>query len=133
MTGAHTRRTGLATALALLWSGCAEKTELLLEDGFGQLRPGMFSTGVVGAHTEYHYLPSSAPQGSWAVSSFRSDGSQRAWRVVEEEDGYRVRFDLPGLSRDDVEVLFKDGVLTVHLPKSEEKQNKEKEKKIAVR
>ena len=37
--------------------------------------------GVVGAHTEYHYLPEAAPKGNWAASTFRSGiGTQRAWR-----------------------------------------------------
>jgi len=34
---------------------------LLLEDGFGQLRTGSLGS-VVGAHTEYHYLPEVAPK-----------------------------------------------------------------------
>jgi len=57
---------------------------ILLDDDFGRLTPGMFSPGVVGAHAEYHYLPALAPKGNWVVSTFLSDGSQRAWRVVRE-------------------------------------------------
>lgn len=49
----------------------------------------MFSAGVIGAMIEYHYLPVASPQGGWAVSNFRSEGSQRAWRVIEE-DGRRA-------------------------------------------
>ncbi len=60
-----------------------EKTAVLFQDGFSSLAPGMFSPGVVGAHAEYHYLPALAPKGGWVVSAFKSDGSQRAWRVVE--------------------------------------------------
>jgi len=59
---------------------------ILLDDDFGRLTPGMFSPGVVGAHAEYHYLPALAPKGNWVVSTFLSDGSQRAWRVVREND-----------------------------------------------
>ena len=56
---------------------------LLLDDDFHTYRSGLFSS-VVGAHTEYHYLPEAAPKGNWAVSTFRSDvPSQRAWRIVE--------------------------------------------------
>ena len=59
--------------------------ELLLEDDFGGLPAGML-LGVVGAHTEYHYLPEAAPKGNWAVSTFRSEpASQRAWRVVHTD------------------------------------------------
>lgn len=29
---------------------------VLLDDNFDDLRPGMFSAGVIGAHAEYHYL-----------------------------------------------------------------------------
>lgn len=57
-------------------------SETLLEDDFSAYRPGLFSS-VLGAHTEYHYLPEAAPKGNWAVSTFRSSvPSQRAWRVV---------------------------------------------------
>jgi hypothetical protein len=58
---------------------------VLLDDDFSRLARGMFSPGVVGAHAEYHYLPALAPKGSWAVSTFLSDASQRAWRVVHED------------------------------------------------
>jgi len=57
---------------------------VLFEDGFRDLRPGMFSGGVVGAHAEYHYLAETTPKGGWVVSCFRSDGSQRAWHVLVE-------------------------------------------------
>lgn len=56
----------------------------LLSDDFSALRPGMMSS-VVGAHSEYHYLPEMAPKGGWAVSAFKSTGSQRGWRVVESQ------------------------------------------------
>ncbi len=57
----------------------------LLHDDFSTYRKAMFSS-VVGAHTEYHYLPESAPKGNWAVSTFRSNiESQRAWFVVDYE------------------------------------------------
>jgi len=55
----------------------------LLEDGFDALKSGLFFD-VVGAHTEYHYLPEVAPKGNWAVSSFKSVESQRAWRVIRD-------------------------------------------------
>ncbi len=59
----------------------APRDRLLLDDDFSGLKPGQFSS-VVGAHTEYHYLPASAPKGGWSVSSFTSRiGFQRAWKV----------------------------------------------------
>jgi hypothetical protein len=58
---------------------------VLLDDDWSRLTPGMFSPGVVGAHAEYHYLPALGPKGGWVVSTFRSAGSQRAWRVVRED------------------------------------------------
>jgi len=61
-----------------------EESAVLLEDSFAGLRVGMFSSGVIGAHAEYHYLPEVAPKGNWVVSCFKSDGSQRAWRVLRE-------------------------------------------------
>jgi len=72
-------------------SACANTREYaaeLLKDDFRGLRFGLIFD-VVGAHTEYHYLREAAPQGNWAVSAFKSDGSQRAWRLMEE-DGTRV-------------------------------------------
>src|SRR6478752_2040873 len=57
---------------------------ILLQDDFFRLSPGMFSTGVIGAQIEYHYLPLAAPKGGWTVSNFRSEGSQRAWRVIDD-------------------------------------------------
>jgi hypothetical protein len=63
---------------------------ILLADDFGRLTPGMFSPGVVGAHAEYHYLPALAPKGNWVVSTFLSDASPRAWRVVHEDGRARM-------------------------------------------
>jgi rhamnogalacturonan endolyase len=56
---------------------------VLLNEDFSRLETGMFSAGVIGAMIEYHYLPVAAPKGGWEVSNFRSEGSQRAWRVIE--------------------------------------------------
>jgi hypothetical protein len=71
-------------------SACADTREYTAEllGRFRGLRFGLIFD-VVGAHTEYHYLREAAPQGNWAVSAFKSDGSQRAWRLTEE-DGTRV-------------------------------------------
>lgn len=76
------------SCVALLSSGnvWAEDLELLLDEDFSGLTPGMFSPGVVGAHAEYHYLPATAPKGNWVVSCFTwNSGSQRAWRVIRED------------------------------------------------
>jgi len=57
------------------------KQVVLFEDDFAGLRTGLFGS-VVGAHTEYHYLPESAPKGNWVISAFTSRvASQRAWKV----------------------------------------------------
>ena len=63
-----------------------EPPVVLLDDDFSGLRTGLIMNAV-GAHTEYHYLPHASQQGHWAVSAFKSYGSQRAWRVIEEGDG----------------------------------------------
>jgi rhamnogalacturonan endolyase len=58
---------------------------VLLEDDFSNMPPGALSR-VVGAHTEYHFLPEAAPIGQWAISTFRSDiGSQLAWKAFQDE------------------------------------------------
>ena len=77
-----------AWSAAPVYAGTGEYTAELLKDDFRGLRFGLIFD-VVGAHTEYHYLREAAPQGNWAVSAFKSDGSQRAWRLIEE-DGTRV-------------------------------------------
>jgi len=60
-------------------------SSILFQDHFSDVKAGLLS-GVVGAHTEYHYLPEAAPKGPWSVSCFLSDAeSQRAWRVIEED------------------------------------------------
>ena len=73
---------------ATAYADAGKYTEEFLKDDFRGLRFGLIFD-VVGAHTEYHYLREAAPQGNWAVSAFKSDGSQRAWRLIEEE-GTRV-------------------------------------------
>ncbi|MCX8038176.1 MAG: hypothetical protein N3D11_14195 [Candidatus Sumerlaeia bacterium] len=77
-----------------------EQSAVLLEDRFETQRVGMFSAGVIGAHAEYHFLPEVAPKGNWVVSCFRSDGSQRAWRVLLE-DGARVMYQSYRASKDE--------------------------------
>ena len=60
--------------------------EVLFDDDFNGLRPGMFSAGVIGAHAEYHYVHETAPQGNWVVSCFTSGTpEQRAWWVISED------------------------------------------------
>ncbi len=62
----------------------------------------------------------------WAFGSDRSyrHFSGPAVDVVEEEQRYLVRADLPGLGREDVEITYQDGVLTI---KGEKKQSEQKE------
>ncbi len=51
----------------------------LLDEEFDGLLPGMFSSGVIGAHAEYHYLTETAPKENWVVSCFRPNSeSQRS-------------------------------------------------------
>ncbi|MCP4643343.1 MAG: hypothetical protein GY851_23050 [bacterium] len=101
----------------------------LLEDDFSAYRAGLFSS-VVGAHTEYHYLPEAAPKGNWAVTAFRSSvPSQRAWRIVKVNgesamaQAYRNKcsFYHPMLASGDE--AWRDYTVTVEFtPQTEEKQ-----------
>ncbi|MEZ4649797.1 MAG: Hsp20/alpha crystallin family protein [Candidatus Eisenbacteria bacterium] len=46
--------------------------------------------------------------------------------LVQEKDHYKVHLDLPGLRKDDIEVTFQDGVLTIRGErKSEQKEEKD--------
>ena len=79
---------GAVVAATVLAAVCrlAAADEVLWQDDFSGLRSGLIGS-VVGARTEYHYLPEAAPRGGWAVSCFASDvHSQRAWRVVRDGD-----------------------------------------------
>lgn len=92
MHPSHALPRRFSISLLLLLGGAVAAAEpeplvTLLEDDFRTLPPGMFSSDVVGAHAEYHYLEATAPRGPWVVSCFRSNGSQRAWRVVREDRG----------------------------------------------
>ena len=56
---------------------------VLLDDDFHSMRSGPLGD-VVDAELEYHYLPSAAPKGNWAVSTFASStGFQRAWQIID--------------------------------------------------
>ena len=88
-----------ATSMLMIFSlavgaqhaSAADRTVVLLDEDFSVYRPGQFSS-VVGAHTEYHYLPEAASNGNWVVSTFRSSpDTQRAWRVVEADDAPAIQ------------------------------------------
>ena len=50
-------------------SGFSQEDVVLLSDDFSSYRPGLFSS-VVGAHTEYHYLPEAAAKGNGPFPRF---------------------------------------------------------------
>jgi HSP20 family protein len=58
------------------------------------------------------------------ASTAGSEGAKAALDVIQDEQRYVVRADLPGLSRDEVEITFQDGVLTI---KGEKKQDERPE------
>lgn len=70
------------TAQVLAAAEPAHHPELLFEDGFNDLPPGMLVPDAIGAFAEYHYLRALAPKGGWAVACFKNDHALRAWRVV---------------------------------------------------
>ena len=76
-------------------------TAVLLDDDFSDLAPRMFSSGVVGAQAEYHFLPAVAQNGNWQVSCFRSDQSQRCWRVIADDDGGQAMYQAMTSSKND--------------------------------
>jgi HSP20 family protein len=47
--------------------------------------------------------------------------------IIENDDGYKVTAELPGLAADDIEVKFSDGMLTISGEKEEEKEEKKKD------
>ncbi|MCF7973228.1 MAG: hypothetical protein K9N55_05405 [Phycisphaerae bacterium] len=82
------KRIGFSSWCLIMWVFWGNAPAgVLLEDDFSGLAPRMFSSGVIGAQAEYHFLPAVAKQGNWQVSCFRSDESQRAWRVIGDDKG----------------------------------------------
>ncbi len=80
-------KTGYITLIllsVLFFGNRHEDKKLLFLDDFKYLKPQMISSDVIGAYSEYHNIAATEPKGNWIVSSFRSDGSQRAWRVIVE-------------------------------------------------
>jgi len=65
---------------------------VLLDDDFSGLAPRMFSSGVVGALAEYHFLPAVAQKGNWQVSCYRGERSQRCWRVIGDGDAGQAMY-----------------------------------------
>lgn len=58
------------------------------------------------------------------------DGAAHPWSlavdVVEEDDRYVVRADVPGMSPDDVKIEVEDDILTIRAEHAEQKEEKEK-------
>lgn len=62
----------------------SDSLETVMTDGFAKLPAGPLSR-VLWARAEYHFLPDCAPKGPWTITSYSSSiGSQRAWKVVDE-------------------------------------------------
>lgn len=49
--------------------------------------------------------------------------------VSEKDDAYHIHADLPGVNKDDLDITFQDGVLTINAETSQEKK-KEKEGRV---
>jgi WD40 repeat protein len=81
----------LASALANCAFGATPAPVVVFHDDFAALKVEMLSAGVIGAEAEYHYVPKTGRQGNWEVSCFRSEASQRAWRVLRE-GGYGRKY-----------------------------------------
>ncbi|MBU5669836.1 Hsp20/alpha crystallin family protein [Peptoniphilus sp. MSJ-1] len=71
------------------------------------------------------------------IDSFFNDGftPQRAMRsasfkvdVIDDENAYKIEAELPGYSKDEIDVDFEDGRLTISAEKNEEVNEDDKEK-----
>jgi hypothetical protein len=77
------KSTLLSLLLILLLSSCSNiDQQILFHEDFSVTEPGPLSVHM-GAHTEYHYLPETAPKGNWTVSNYRG------WWDIREEEGER--------------------------------------------
>jgi len=90
-------------------------TEIVFHDDFSTMEVGMVSAGVIGAEAEYHYLPETAPHGNWEVSCFRSEASQRAWRVIRE-DGFGAKLMLQASTSTRAESAYTHPILVAGDP-----------------
>ena len=114
------------------FAASAEPGEIVFQDDFSGMNVGMISAGVIGAEVEYHYYPQVGRHGNWEVSCFRSEASQRAWRVLRENGfGPKLMYQASSSSRIDSATthpmlvagddLWKDYTLSVALaPESKE-------------
>ena len=68
-------------ALVIISCGTGTGEKVIFSDDYTGLRRGPLG-GNAGAHTEYHYLPSAAPKGNWAISTFRYNLPE-SWYVRE--------------------------------------------------
>jgi HSP20 family protein len=60
-------------------------------------------------------------------------GKAPAVDVVEKDKAYEITAELPGIDKNNVEVKFADGVLTLKGEKKEEKEQKEKDRYVSER
>ena len=65
------------------------------------------------------------PQRAMRSATFKVD-------VIDEDKDYKVEAELPGFSKDEIDIDFEDGKLTISAEKNEEvnEENKEKKEKI---
>ena len=74
-------------AILIAVAAFSAAAELRMQGGISFGKPGLLET-LDGAHGEYHYLNSAQQRSGFRVSTYRSDmRSQRAWRVLQDEEG----------------------------------------------
>lgn len=59
--------------------------------------------------------------GEFATPSMDFAYMRAPWDVVEDDDSYQLRIDLPGFAKDEVKVYIDDGVLVVNAHRNKEK------------
>ena len=64
---------------------------------------------------------------SWPVKTINGGIWAPAVDIIDEKDQIRIKADLPGLKKEDIEVSADNGVLTIKGEKKEEKEVKEKD------
>jgi len=70
------------------------------------------------------------------LSLRRSDGSQSfsfspTCDIIEDDEGYVLKFDLPGIARDQIKVEADRDRITIHAERREEKRTDEKKKHLS--
>ena len=93
-------------------------------------RPAIYRNGLFDDLFDFAFpevKPTAAPK-----AGCRHTGLMKT-DVTENETGYEVKIDLPGFTKDDVQISLEKGTLTISASKNEEKEEKDEKKGFVMK